>query len=113
MRPPYEPYIPQDLGDLTDLLSLMMLTAPTFADTSGYFPGRNIDTEFLALNEGLKINKRRLGEGRYEKLVELSNQMRAFFESDPGKTTGGTLKGRELIVDMMDLIRARGSKSQR
>ena len=110
MSPRYKPYIPQTLGDLIDKLSMMMLSSPTFADKTGYLPGRNIDSTFQALNEGLKATQSELGVGRYHQLLQMSNQTRAYFEADPEDKTGDALKGRELILDMMDLIRERGSK---
>lgn len=110
MAPPYRPYIPGTLGDLLDLLGLMMLSSPTFIDESGHFPGRNVDTEFRALNEGLRNTRGKLGEERYRKLAEMSNQMRAYFEADP-EDTGDALKGRELILAMEDLIKASAANS--
>lgn len=101
----YRPYIPQTLSDLLDLLGLMMLRAPTFADTTGYFPERNIDTVFESLNEGLQKTRTTLGEDRYLKLSETTRQMRAYFEADP-EDKSKTLKGRELILEMEDLIKA-------
>jgi hypothetical protein len=88
----------------------MMISSPTFVDKTGYFPERNIDTVFHALNEGLKVTRGKLGEERYRKLVEMSNQVRAYFEAD-SEDKGETLKGRELILDMEDLIKSRASKS--
>jgi hypothetical protein len=107
MPPPYRPYIPQTLGDLLDLLGLMMLRSPTFADTTGYFPERNIDTVFYALNEGLDATRKKLGEDRYQKLTEMSKQMRVLFAADPEDTTGDARKGQELIFDMTQLIKSR------
>lgn len=49
----YNPHIPETVGELIDQLSLMMLTSPLFEDPTGFFEGRNIDTEFDALSKGL------------------------------------------------------------
>ncbi len=62
---------------------------------TGYFPDRNIDTEFYALNEGLKTIRGKVGDEKYEKLVALSNRMRALFEADPEDETQDGIKGRE------------------
>lgn len=109
-RLPYKPYIPQDIGDLMDLLASMMLYSPTFEDLSGYFPGRNIDTTFFELNEGLKVIRKKVGEERYAALVALSDRMRAHFEADPENKTDDTIKGRELIHEMEDLLTQRKPK---
>ena len=108
---PYKPYIPQSIGEIMDHLASMMLEAPTFKDDSGYFPGRNIDTTFFELNEGLKVVRKKLGEERYSVLAALSDRMRAHFEADPENKTDDTLKGRALIHEMEDLLTQRKSKA--
>jgi hypothetical protein len=105
MPQPYESYIPQNISEIMDLLGWMMLKSPKFEDDSGYFPGQNIDTEFLALNEGLKAIRKKVGEERYLALVALSGRMRAHFEADPEDKTEDGIKGRELIMEMEDLLK--------
>jgi hypothetical protein len=100
----YRPYIPQTIGELKDQIASMMLASPAFRDTSGYFPGMSIETEFTALNEGLRNLRKKLGDERYHALLALSDRMRAYFEADPENLTDDTLKGRALIHDMEDLI---------
>lgn len=102
----YRPYIPQTTGELMDQLASMMLSAPTFKDKTGYFPGRNIETEFLALNEGLQTLRKKLGEERYVAMRAMSDQMRVLFESDPDNTNGGAKAGRKIIRDMEDMLRS-------
>ena len=87
-----------------DFLWFMMLKSPTFEDTSGCFPGRNVETTFFSLNEALKRLRRRLGERRFEELMSLSDRMRAHFEADPEDQTEDTLEGRKLIHEMEDLL---------
>ncbi len=106
----YRPYVPQTLSELRDLLSMMMLSSPTFIDESGYFPERNIDTVFSTLNKGIEANRRKLGDEVCRKFVEMSERMRAYFESDP-EDSGEAIKGRELILDMIELIKSRGPRS--
>jgi hypothetical protein len=110
MPPPYRPYVPQTLGDLLDKLGMMMISSPTFVDKTGYFPERNINTVFSALNEGLNATRGKLGDELFLKLIKMSDEMRVFFEADP-EDTGEAIKGRELILDMTNLIKARGAKS--
>lgn len=83
-----------------------MLSSPTFIDTTGYFPERSIATEFYALNESLKLLRPKLGEDRYLALAELSDRMRAHFEADPEDKTEDSLKGRDCILEMEEILRA-------
>jgi hypothetical protein len=100
----YQPYIPRTISELKDQLAGMMLDAPTFKDRSGYFPQMGIETEFFALNEGLKNIRRKVGEKRYEALLALSHRMRAHFEADPENKSNDTIAGRELIHAMEDIL---------
>jgi hypothetical protein len=84
----------------------MMLGSPTFIDKTGYFSEQNIETEFFALNEGLKAMRKRFGEQNYQRLAELSARMRAHFEADPEDKTGETSKGRQCIVEMESILHA-------
>lgn len=102
----YRPYIPQSISELSDLMASMMLGAPAFKDRTGYFPQKNIDTEFYALNEGLLVLRKRLGDERYTTLKALSDQMRALFESDPDNTNGAAKAGFKLIREMEDILRS-------
>jgi len=111
MQNKYTPYIPQNIGEIIDKLGWMMLFSPKFDNDSGYFPGRNLDTTFFSLNEGLKANRNRLGEERYVTLLSLSDRMRAHFEADPENKTGETGAGCALIEEMIDLLKARGGRT--
>src|SRR5215469_1186118 len=102
----YRPYIPQDIGELLDHLAYMMLYSPTFKDSTGYLPRQNIDTAFVALNEGLQAVRKKLGEERYATLRALSDKMRALFEADPEDKTGDAQAGRKIIREMEDLLKS-------
>lgn len=102
----YNPYIPETVGDLIDQLSLMVLTSPLFEDPTGFFEGRNIDTEFEALSKGLSNVKAKLGSDRYIELANMSAQMRACFEADPKDSNGETLKGRNIALDMIEILKS-------
>ena len=82
----------------------MLLGAPTFVDRTGYLPFYNFDYSFRELNEGLAFNRRRLGEDRYQKLAQMSDQMRALFEADPDNKTGDATKGCHIIQDMLEIV---------
>jgi hypothetical protein len=104
----FRPYVPQTLGEFLDKLGFLMLSSPTFIDKTGYFPEQNLETTFQSLNEGLQVLRPQLGEDRYRKLREMSDQMRAYFEADP-EDKGDAKKGRALILEMEDLITGRSS----
>jgi len=46
-----------------------------------------------------------LGEDFYRKLRGMSDRMRAHFEVDPEDQTDDSLKGRDIILEMMDLLK--------
>ena len=100
----YALHVPKDIYEIIDLLGMMMIKSPTFIDKRGYFSGRNVETVFHALNEGLDLVKDQLGDPLYMALTEMSARMRAHFEADPEDKTDDTLKGRELIDEMIDLL---------
>lgn len=101
----YSVYVPETLGEVMDKLASMMLGSPRFEDKTGYFPEQDINTEFYALNEGLRRLQKRLGEERYQRLKSLSDQMRRHFEADPEDKTEDAIKGREIILEMRELLR--------
>jgi hypothetical protein len=107
----FRPYIPQSVGDLLDQMGFMMLSSPTFLDKTGYFPEQNLETAFYELNEGLQQLRPKLGDELYRRFVEMSDQMRAYFEADPEDKTGDSKKGRALIREMEELIEARARRS--
>lgn len=104
MSPSREPYIPDGISELIDFLGMMMLDAPKFIDKTGHFPGRSIYTVFYQLYEGLYRMREELGEELYLQLREMAVRMQAHFEADSEKTTGGTRKGRHIIVEMKELL---------
>ncbi|BAK66255.1 hypothetical protein SLG_15800 [Sphingobium sp. SYK-6] len=108
-----KPYIPQGVSEIWDFLGAMMLSAPTFKDKTGYFPDRNIETEFFALNEGLKSIRKKVGEENYQALVALSDKMRAHFEADPEGKTGDGIRGRDCITEMEEILKASARRKAR
>jgi hypothetical protein len=104
---PYSQYVPEGESEILDHLSMMMLSPPTFIDDLGYFPERNINTTFDALNEGLRLIRKRLGEEKYATLIAMSDQMRKHFEVDPEDVTGEATEGRKIIDRMMMILRGR------
>lgn len=104
MLPPYKPYVPKGVSEIRELLGMMMLSSPKFADRTGHFPEKGVETVFFALNESLRLIRKKLGEERYHKLTDMSDRMRAHFEADPENKTDDTLKGRAIIHEMEDLL---------
>jgi len=101
---PYKPYIPQTPGEVWDLLGSMVLGAPRFVDNSGYFPDRNIDTEFEALTGGFEAIGKRLGEARYGKLMELAQQAKALFAETAEDDLDRIRAGCGLLFEMEDIL---------
>jgi len=99
-----QPYIPKGIGGVMDTLASVMLGSPTFKDKTGHFPEQNVD-------EGLKLLRPKLGDELYQRVMEMSHQMRAYFEADPEDKTGEANKGRKLILEMEDLLKATSRKS--
>lgn len=104
---PYKPHIPQNISEIWDLLGSMMISSPLFIDTSGFFAEKNIETEFFKLKESLGTVCEKLGEGRYVKLIDMADRMRAPFEADPEDKTDDSLAG--AAVDRGDGRRAEAS----
>jgi hypothetical protein len=109
MPRPYKPTIPNTIGEIIDHLAWMLGRAPTFNDPffDVAFPGRDIAMAFFELREGLGRIRQKLGEHRYQALIELSDRMRAHFEADPEDTNGRTREGRKLIHEMEDILTRR------
>lgn len=109
----HEPFIPNGIGEINDMLSAMILGAPTFEDKSGYFPDRNAETEFFALNEGLRRIQRKIGDERYLKVIELSNKAKAHFQADPEDKTEDGIKGRDCLMDIQETLRDSNRRQRR
>ena len=97
------PYIPQTLSEIDDLLGSMWLGAPTFVDRTGHFDW-DINTTFHELVEGLGVVRKKLGEERYAKLIDLAARMKALFAADPEDANGKSDEGRKLLSEIEDLI---------
>ena len=101
-----KPYIPASLSEIYDTLGSMILGAPTFVDRLGDFPDRNIDSEFNKLTEGFALVRKKLGEERYAKLIDLAARAKALFAADQDDTNGKTDEGRALLFEIEDEIQA-------
>jgi hypothetical protein len=95
---------------MMDFLAMMMLDSPTFKDD--FFIGKNVETVFSALNEGLMGLQKKLGEDRYQSLRSMSDRMRAHFEADPEDKTEDALAGRRIIQEMEDILRSTYKKKK-
>ena len=105
--------IPKTISELRDHLSSMALSAPTFRDASGSFPFLDLNQVFQELDEGLVLNRTRLGVDHFSALSRMSREMRALFEADPEDKTGDTHKGVLIIRDMQDLLEMAQRKRQK
>jgi hypothetical protein len=100
----YKGYVPKGLDAIYDLLGFMMLYSPTFIDKTERIADQNVETVFHSLNAALLAHKDDLREEKYVRLIGMSDRMRMHFEADPEDKTDDTLKGRELIDDMSDIL---------
>jgi hypothetical protein len=103
--------IAQSISELLDLTASMLLSAPKFLDRTGYLPFLNLEYVFEQLHAGLAHNRQRLGEKRYNQLLEMADRMRALFEADPDDKTGESDRGREMIYEIEDILRQVPKKS--
>jgi hypothetical protein len=99
----YKPYVPKGTREILDHLNYIMFSGPAFEDPR--FIGRDLPTAFFELDEALLLIRDNLGERRYAQLKELSNRVRAHYEADPENKTDDTLKARELILLMEDILK--------
>ena len=97
MEMPGSILIPSSLGELSDYLSYMYLTSPTFQSSMNR--DGNIDIAFYKLEHGLIKTRKKLGEEKYQKLVEMMQQSRALF--DEGKDRDGCF----MLQDLAELLR--------
>lgn len=105
MLKPFKSYVSQTISELDDKLGWMMLNAPKFEDELGYFPGMNLETTFIGLNESLDTLRSKLGEELYAKMRDMSDSMRALFEVDPEIKTGEAVAGCRIIQEMELMLR--------
>jgi hypothetical protein len=101
-----EPYIPASLSEIYDFLTAFIGGAPTFADNTGISPDCDIDTRFLQLTEGFAKVREKVGDERYDKLMELAARAKALFADDPEDNNGKTDEGIALIYEIEDIIQA-------
>ena len=102
---PIKVHIPNDISELLTLLGWISVKAPKFTDRTGYLSGVTLDSAFHALSEGLSNVRADLDESIFHRLRLMSEQARALFEADPDDKTGETLQGRQLILQMEDVVR--------
>ena len=99
-----KPYVPTSLSEIYDMLGSMLLFAPTFIDPTGTFSERNVENEFATLVEAFGLVRKKLGEERYAKLVDLAASAKTLFAEDQDDTNGKTDQGRALLYEIEDII---------
>jgi hypothetical protein len=95
-------YVPKSVSELNDFLGFMIVQSPLFEDIA--FPGRNLTTVFLQLNEALQVLRPKIGEERFQVLSELAQHVRNHFEADPNDNNGETRAGRKLLYEMKAVL---------
>ena len=78
--------------------------APLFLDDGPYRFNRSIDSEYLTIQKSLDNMRKKIGEERYLKLIEMAATTRALFESDPDRSEGKTLKGCHMLQEMIAVL---------
>ncbi len=102
--PNLQPYIPASLSEIYDFLASLLGGAPTFVDDTGFYPDQNIDTEFAVLIAAFDKVRKKLGEDRYTKLIELAALAKALFAADPNNDNGKTGQGYKVLHEIEDII---------
>lgn len=99
-----KPYIPASLSEINDQLGSMVLSAPTFKDRANQFPDWDINTEFDKLIKGFDSVRKKLGEERYARLIDLASGAKELFAADQDDNNGKTDQGRALLFEMEDAL---------
>ncbi len=108
-------YVPKTLSEIYDYLAGTRGNAPSFVDRTGFMPEHNIDREFEGLLKGIELNRKKLGEERYARLIDLAARMKATFAADPEDKNGKANEGFLLLNQLEDEIqdaRRRRSKAK-
>lgn len=64
-----------------------------------------MENTFYELNEGLQVIRGKICEDLYLKLRDMSDRLRTYFEANPENKTDDTIKGREIIYDMIEMLK--------
>ena len=105
------PYIPGTLSEIYDFLPSFLGGVPGFVDDSGWFPDRSIDSEFFKLVSSFALVRKKVGEERYARLMDLTARAKALFLDDPEDDNGKTDQGVALIHEIEGIIQeARGRR---
>ena len=105
MRRPYSPYIPRHPDELRDKLAAILLSAPKCEDESQFFAGKNVHTEFAAVDESLNLLRADLGDDLFKALAVRAGRAKGLFLADPDDSSGQSDLGREIILEMEYLLR--------
>jgi hypothetical protein len=98
-------HTPEDIQEVLVLLGWILVKGPRFIEKSGYFQSVSVEYVFDRLKEGLGNVRGRLGEERYQQLMQMSDQIQTLFEADPDDKTGETLQGCKINHQIEDTLR--------
>lgn len=99
-----QPYVAKSLSEIYDLLSAFIGDAPRMEDRLDHFSYYNIDTRFDQLVQSFGVVRKKLGEERYARLVDLAARTKALYLEDPEDTNGKTMEGIKLVWEMEEVI---------
>ncbi len=99
---PYR-YVPSRVSEVIDLLGSMVLHMP---DIPMPVTGDGIDEAYGLLHESLEVVRKRIGDDRFNRLMEMAQQSKQLF------IDGSDREGRAVLTDMIEVISGREPKSQ-
>lgn len=91
-----DPYVPETVGELRDYFGYVSLCAPDkFPD------GATMDEAYEIITMGLNLLRKRIGEDRYTRLIEMLEQSKQHF------LDGEDRAGAVILANMKDVISGR------
>lgn len=88
-------YIPSTVSEVKDRIGAMVLCMPEYVDD---ISKNGVDGAYSELEHSLSLIRSKLGDTKYEKLLEMSRKSQQFFAEDKLK------EGSFMLQDMHELI---------
>ncbi len=98
MTAPYR-YVPSSVSEIIDFLRYMVLRAP-----DNFPEGETLDKEYDLLFECLGIVRKRIGEARYDKLIDMAQRSKQLF------VDGNNRAARTMLANMEKVVAGREPK---
>ncbi len=98
MTEPYR-YVPSSVSEIKDFLGYMVLSAP-----DNFPEGETLDEEYDLMFECLGIVRKRIGEARYDQLIDMAQRSKQLF------VDGNDLAARAMLANMKEVVSGREPK---